>query len=102
MSIHVGLVVTIANHRAERKVAIRKSLKQSWGFTNVEEKEKVLVACHEADYPRDPVSEESLTKIAEGIWEANGGYCQIGIVVTYVQTYPFQKTDYDQWQASLN
>lgn len=102
MSIYVELEVKIGRHRAERRTAIQDSLRQSWGFDNVEEDGHVLVARHGGNYSRDPVSEESMRRIAEGVWEANGGYCKIKVLVTYLQGYLFKKRDYDKWRASLS
>ena len=90
-------------HRAnpDRVDAIKQAAAEEWPFED----------WYAVEYPDTPTSfgsndqdnlcggesdKEFATRLARAIWEANGGYCEIEILATYLETIPCETYSFDE------
>jgi len=95
MSRSYGMQVEVGNPNARKLRAIREAMKKNWDFTDFDcEKGKdrrieVIKAYGESSLCGGESELEFADRLAEAVWKANGGYCEITINATYLEYLPF-------------
>ena len=99
MSRFYGMSVRISNHDPARVAAIVEAAEEEWPFGGLTDngtslsgygQDNLIAGCSEKDFAE---------QFTAAIWRANGAYCNVKIVATYLEdlpceTYRLEKADY--------
>jgi hypothetical protein len=88
----------ITGHDENKADAIFTALKKEWDFQDeflnditAPEDEPRFLSAYGESYLGGGESEEQFTdRIALAVWKANGGYCHIEVIATYLEELPYE------------
>ena len=86
-----------------RETAIAEGLKEFWGFTDVDATGDELVAEAEATIGGGMTEDEFARELAQCVWAANQGFCEVAVNMIYLEELPSEDyvfdshDEYDEW-----
>ena len=97
--------VSITKPKSGRETAIAEALMDFWGFQEVEATEDGLISEAENTLGGGITEKEFSHELAQHVWEANQGFCEVFVRMTYLEELPYEEyfaseDDYDEWTKS--
>jgi hypothetical protein len=90
MSRYYGMAVSISNFDPTKRRPIRKAAKSIWPFTGWDTDDTGAIRSYGKSQLFGGESEEQFTeRLTVAIWKANGGYCEVVVDATYLESLPY-------------
>ncbi len=107
MSRSYNMTVTIRDVAPERVQRVKQAANDEWDFDDWHEHENFISACVAGYLCSGETEDEFAQRLAKAIWNANGGYCEVEVVATYLEdlpheTYSFDEDQYDQFLSAAD
>ena len=105
MSRYFSMFVTISGINSDRTEAVQQAAEGEWPFDgNWYESDSVLTSGGDGQLCGGESDDEFAQRLAQAIWVANGGFCQVDVQSTYLddlpcETFGFDQSDYDRLAA---
>ena len=105
MSRSYSMLVRISDVAPERVDRVKQAAKDMWDFEDWHEYENSISSCVDGYLCGGETEDEFAERLAKVIWAANGGYCAVEVVATYLEnlpceTYTFDEDQYAQIQSA--
>ena len=82
---------TITNPKPEREIAITEALADFWDFEDVETTKNGLCTQEQGYLTAGTTEDEFARELAECVWAANQGFCEVTVVMTYLEELPCEE-----------
>ena len=101
MSRSYNMLVRVHDVAPEKVDRVKKAANDEWDFDDWHEAENILSAYADDYLSGGKTEEEFAEQLAKAIWVANGGYCEVEVVATYLEnlpceTYSFYENDFQR------
>jgi hypothetical protein len=103
--------ITVSKFDVTRKQHIRKACMNNWEFEEISEQSDVadeieLTGQGESCLCNGESEDAFVDRISHDIWKANGAFCPVEVVATYLEDLPCEvhtrgKADYADWKKGL-
>jgi hypothetical protein len=93
MSRAYNMSITIGGFHTDRGDAIVEAASQEWPFADWwggGDLDSELHASAESSLCGGEGEEEFADRLARAVWEANGGFCEVTVDATYLESLPFE------------
>ncbi|NQU21008.1 MAG: hypothetical protein HQ567_06960 [Candidatus Nealsonbacteria bacterium] len=98
MSRSYNMLVRIRNVAPERVDRVKQAANDEWDFDDWHEYEDSISACVDGYLCSGETEDEFAERLAKVIWAANGGYCNVEVVATYLENLPCETHSFDEDQ----
>jgi hypothetical protein len=108
MSRYYGMTLTISNFDPAKRRQIRKAAKGIWPFTGWDmDDARAMRSYGEYQLFGGETEEQFTERLTVAIWTANGGYCEVVIDATYLESLPYDthslnEDDYERLMENHN
>jgi hypothetical protein len=96
MSRYYEMSVEIRGYNNSYKTNIVSAAEEEWNFDNWYEHENYLNASGQSNLCGGEGEDEFATRLAKAIWKANGGFCNVEIIATYLEDLPYENYTFDE------
>jgi hypothetical protein len=106
MSRYYAMSVEISGHNKDKAGAINEATGQEWPFDDLTtHNDGTMSGSAEGSLCAGEGEEEFSDRLTYAIWKANGAYCKVEVVCTYLEnlpcdTYEKDEAAYDAWVAA--
>jgi len=92
------MAVEISGYVPEQQEAIKVAANGQWPFEDWHEGEEPteLNACGQSSLYGGEGEEEFAERLVAAIWKANGAYCSVHVMATYLENLPFDDYCFDE------
>ena len=99
MSRAYDMHLQVSSFEPKRRKAIKKAAEENWPFDWFTDSPTLLAGMGESSLCGGEGEQEFAQRLARAIWQAQGGYCQVIVTATYLESrphedYEFQEADY--------
>lgn len=98
MSRSYNMLVRVHDVAPEKVDRVKKAANDEWDFDDWHEAENILSAYADDYLSGGKTEEEFAEQLAKAIWVANGGYCEVEVVATYLENLPCETHTFDEDQ----
>jgi len=96
MSRFYEMSVQISEYAQERGKALKVAAETQWSFEDWSEDEGEVEACGQGFLSGGESEEQFADRLVWSVWRANGGYCPVTVVATYLENLPFEEYSFDK------
>lgn len=97
MSRYYHMNVTLKDVNLARIEAIKEATELEWDFEDwFDHDEQCCEASAYGNLCGGETEEEFAERLAKVIWEANGGYCAVEVIATYLEDLPCEMHGFDE------
>ena len=98
MSRSYSMHVRVRDVAPERIQRVKQAANDAWDFDDWHEWENSISSCADVSLCGGETEDEFAERLAKAIWAANGGYCDVEVVATYLENLPCETYSFDEDQ----
>jgi hypothetical protein len=101
------MLVRVRDVTSERVDRVQQAANDEWNFDDWHEHDNSISSCVDGSLCGGESEDEFAQRLAKAIWTANGGYCEVEVVATYLEdlpheSYSFDEDQYDQFLSAAD
>ena len=96
MSRSYSMLVTINDVAPEKVDSVKQAARDMWDFEDWCECGNAISADVDGYLNGGETEDEFAERLAKAIWAANGGYCAVEVVATYLENLPCETHTFDE------
>ncbi len=106
MSRAYNMGVEISGYDASKTTAIKDAAAVQWEFDDWNECDGTLTAFADGSLGGGETEEQFAERMSVAVWSANGKFCEVSIVATYLEDLPFEtysldESDFERLKAKI-
>ncbi|MGE0608440.1 MAG: hypothetical protein AB7O62_15195 [Pirellulales bacterium] len=90
MSRSYNMSVYVTEFQPERADAIRQAAQAEWNFEWCQDVDGDIYGDADGSLGGGETEEEFVDRLSQAIWQANGGFCELQIIATYLESLPHE------------
>ena len=96
MSRSYNMLIRVRDVTPERVDRVKQAANDEWDFDDWHEHENSISSCVDGCLCGGETEDEFSQRLAKAIWTANGGYCEVEVVATYLEDLPHESYSFDE------
>ena len=96
MSRSYSMLVRISDVAPEKVDCVKQAAKDVWDFEDWCECDNYISACVDGYLNGGETEDAFAERLVKAIWAANGGYCAVDVVATYLEDLPCETHTFDE------
>ena len=96
MSRAYNMGIEISGHDTDKTMAIKDAANGEWEFDDWDQHDGKLIAYADGHLGGGETEEQFAERLTKTAWRANGKFCYVSIVATYLEDFPYEKYSFDE------